>query len=199
MPLHPKFIIFFQKLQIFTSFNFSQKFSYFDKFPKFSIYHQSVRGITFSIFYHIHINLQYTLDKVFFASSYTSSSKTLLTRPNLVTSSPFFAGPSLASLAIVSVLWQSCGKPSTKFPHGGLVECLFIQNLSFSFKNFKFSHLSIFPRNFHILINSQNFRYIINLFVALRFPYFITSTSIFNTRLTRFSLRLHILHRAKPC
>ena len=39
---------------------------------------------------------------------------------------PFCAGPSLAGLATVSV-WQSCGKPSTKFPHGGLVEWLTIK------------------------------------------------------------------------
>ena len=62
----------------------------------------------------------------------------------------FFAGPTLAGLATVSVilyekeeyfhstshysssretsaLWQSCGKPSTKFPHRGLVEWLFIK------------------------------------------------------------------------
>ena len=39
--------------------------------------------------------------------------------------SSFCAGPSLPGLATVSV-WQSCGKPSTKFPHGGLVECLLI-------------------------------------------------------------------------
>ena len=44
---------------------------------------------------------------------------------------PFCAGPSLPGLANVSV-WQSCGKPSTKFPHGGLVECLFIAHISIS-------------------------------------------------------------------
>ena len=33
-------------------------------------------------------------------------------------------GPTLARLAMVLV-WRACGKPSTKFPHGGLVECLF--------------------------------------------------------------------------
>ena len=46
----------------------------------------------------------------------------------------FCAGPSLPGLATVSV-WQSCGKPSTKFPHGGLVECLFILSwFCFSFQ-----------------------------------------------------------------
>ena len=39
-------------------------------------------------------------------------------------------------------LWQSCGKPSTKFPHGGLVECLFV----LTFAIFLFSKL----KNFHI-------------------------------------------------
>ena len=34
-------------------------------------------------------------------------------------------GPTLVQIDTVSV-WQSCGKPSTKFPHGGLVECLSI-------------------------------------------------------------------------
>ena len=38
-------------------------------------------------------------------------------------------GPTLARLAMVLV-WQSCGKPSTKFPHGGLVECFFIPQFS---------------------------------------------------------------------
>ena len=28
-------------------------------------------------------------------------------------------------------LWQSCGKPSTKFPHEELVECLFIPCTSY--------------------------------------------------------------------
>ena len=28
-------------------------------------------------------------------------------------------------------VWQSCGKPSTKFPHGPLVECLLISLTSF--------------------------------------------------------------------
>ena len=60
-------------------------------------------------------------------------------------------GSTLARLATVLVLlsigntpalrvtWQSCGKPSTKFPHGGLVECLCIPGL-----------LDIFPGNSHI-------------------------------------------------
>ena len=33
-------------------------------------------------------------------------------------------GASLTPIHIGSV-WQACGKPSTKFPHGGLVECPF--------------------------------------------------------------------------
>ena len=65
--------------------------------------HQSSAGMFFLTKYHIHIDLQHTLNKVFFAFSYTSSIKTLSTRPMLATSSPFCAGPSLASLAIVSV------------------------------------------------------------------------------------------------
>ena len=47
----------------------------------------------------------------------------------------------------IAPVWQSCGKPSTMFPHGGLVECLFIQNTSSFF--FLKSHLFIcFHRNF---------------------------------------------------
>ena len=32
-------------------------------------------------------------------------------------------GPVLLSIGNTPALWQSCGKPSTKFPHGELVEC----------------------------------------------------------------------------
>ena len=88
---------------------------------------------------------------------------------------PFFAGPSLASLAIVSV-WQSCGKPSTKFPHGGLVECLSIPQLScLSFlKNSKNSKiLDIFLK---ILIFSK-FLEIWNLMEPM---FFITFSSFYH-------------------
>ena len=51
--------------------------------------------------------------------SWRRSSKTLSTRPISFTSLPFCAGPGLVGLAIVSI-WHSCGKPSTKFPHGDL-------------------------------------------------------------------------------
>ena len=66
--------------------------------------HQSGAGISSLRFYHIHIDLRYTLDKVFFGFSWRSSFKTLSTRLNSGGVVPFFAGPSLASLAIVSVL-----------------------------------------------------------------------------------------------
>ena len=66
--------------------------------------HQSDAGVCFLTFYHIHINLQYTLDNVFFGFSLRSSIKTWSTRLFSVNVVPFFAGPSLASLAIVSVL-----------------------------------------------------------------------------------------------
>ena len=42
-------------------------------------------------------------------------------------------------------IWQSCGKPSTKFPHGGLVECLSSHNFLSSLlkiQNFIFSIFS---------------------------------------------------------
>ena len=130
MPLHPThFLSFaFVKFKIFILFSFLSEILVFSKFPNFLIYHQSGQGITFFMFYHIHINLQHTLDKIFFTSSRTSSSKNLSTRPNLVFSSPFFAGPSLASLAIVSVLCRAGGKPSTWFPPVGLVELYFPSN-----------------------------------------------------------------------
>ena len=53
--------------------------------------------------------------------------------------------------------WQSCGKPSTKFPHGGLVECIFIQNISycFLFENLKFSYFSSFYRKFPYFRNGK--------------------------------------------
>ena len=105
-------------------------------------------------------------------------------------------GPSLASLAIVSV-WQSCGKPSTKFPHGGLVECLFISHSS---------ELSLLEkRKFRFFWgNSHFFKILGNLephqsAQALYFLKFNTFLLIFNIRSTRFSLRLYILHRAKLC
>ena len=72
-------------------------------------------------------------------------------------------GPTLACLAMVWYysplgilllyeLWQSCGKPSTKFPHGGLVECLYIPDilLHSSQKIPKFRKFSIFLENSHI-------------------------------------------------
>ena len=36
----------------------------------------------------------------------------------------------------VAPVWQSCGKPSTKFPHGALVECLIVPHMS-SIPSFK--------------------------------------------------------------
>ena len=47
--------------------------------------------------------------------------------------SSFCAGPSLSGLGTVFSVWQSCVKPSTKFPHGGLVECLFIPYIYYPF------------------------------------------------------------------
>ena len=66
-------------------------------------------------------------------------------------------GPTPARFAMVLV-WQSCGKPSTKFPHGGLVEFPYIlyafylflykiRNL-WIFQNFlETSHFSEFPQS----------------------------------------------------
>ena len=44
-------------------------------------------------------------------------------------------------------VWQSCGKPSTKFPHGGLVECL----------------------EFNIHLSYSNLRNLIYLFISWKF------------------------------
>ena len=63
--------------------------------------------MTFWSFYHLHIHYQHTPHNQSCALFAMWSSKTLLTRS--------FLGGGLS--------WQSCSKPSTKFPHGGLVEC----------------------------------------------------------------------------
>ena len=133
MPLCPKKVLSFsfRKTSNFNIFHFFPENLIFSKFPKFLIYHQYGRDITFYIFHPIYIDLRHTLDKVFFASSYTPSSKTLLTRPISTNVVFFFAGPSQAGLAIVSVLrFQTGGKPSTWFPPVGLVE-LYVLRKSF--------------------------------------------------------------------
>ena len=43
-------------------------------------------------------------------------------------------------------VWQTCGKPSTKFPHGGLVECLFIDFINFMSFAVLLSKLHIFEK-----------------------------------------------------
>ena len=88
------------------------------------------RGITIFICYHLQIDLRYMLYKVFCALFSMWSSKTLLTRPNSTNAEPFFAGRFFFCHSIVSI-WQSCGKPSTKFPHGGLVERILNSTHSF--------------------------------------------------------------------
>ena len=98
-------------------------------------------------------------------------------------------------------VWQSCGKPSTKFPHGGLVECLSIPQLScLSFlKNSKKSKiLDIFLK---ILIFSKFLEIwnLIDLTLEFTFLEIITSILIFNIRSTRFSVGFLQGHRAKPC
>ena len=74
-------IISFLKIPNFHIFQFFLENSHFSKFPKILKYHQSGRRIMFSIFYHTHVDLQYSLDKVFFAL-FARSSKTLITRQN---------------------------------------------------------------------------------------------------------------------
>ena len=56
----------------------------------------------------------------------------------------------------VNSIWQSCGEPSTKFPHGGLVECLLIahtSHLSISRTHVFFHFFSIFPKNLDFFRN----------------------------------------------
>ena len=105
-------------------------------------------------------------------------------------------GPTLARLSNVSV-WQLCGKPSTKFPHGGLVECLPIPRTSYfpRLKNLFF----LFFLEFRIFHNFQKNRDIISLVVTLRFSCLNTFILIFDIRSTRFSLGFLEVHRAKPC
>ena len=75
-------------------------------------------------------------------------------------SSSFSAGPSLPGLATVSVL-EAGGKPSTWFPHGGLVECL-LKKIKFSkqIKNLKkiLKFLKIF-KNLHFFKNFRKLKY----------------------------------------
>ena len=96
-------------------------------------------GIASSTFCYIYSNLQYSGQEILCVFS-------SITMPNMVNSIKkciglsFCAGPSLSGLATVSV-WQSCGKPSTWFPHGGLVECAHT-NKKYFFKKIK--NLKIF-------------------------------------------------------
>ena len=73
------------------------------------------------------------------------------------------------------VLWQSCGKPSTKFPHGGLVECLIIPHTFYlslkKIANSKFLHIFL---KFLIFSKFENFRDIMDLALALPFSPFVT-------------------------
>ena len=112
---------------------------------------------------------------------------------------PFSAGPSLASLAIVSV-WQSCGRPSTNFPHGELDEFLLmsrpfyiflLKNLKLSFFLF-FLEMPIFPKFLEIWNT-------INLARAFALSDFITSISIFDIRSTRFSVGFLEGYLAEHC
>ena len=75
----------------------------------------------------------------------------LLTNIIIMVKSTGVRGPTLARLAMVLV-WQSCGKPSTKFPHGGLVECLYFPNLLYnsSLKLQNFENFQYFHENSHI-------------------------------------------------
>ena len=106
-----------------------------------------------------------------------SIEQNLVNSNKFATSLSFCAGPSLPGLAT----GQSCGKPSTKFPHGGLVECLFIQHTSYlsllsylKISNFQFFHVEML-----IFRNCPKPWNIIGLVVALRFWCFNTPILIF--------------------
>ena len=96
-------------------------------------------------------------------------------------------------------VWQSCGKPSTKFPHGGLVECLFIPHTSYLSlsRNSKFQIFRYFLENSHFFEISGNLEPH-GSGAGIVFLHFITFILIFNIRSTRFSVRFLQGHRAKP-
>ena len=122
----------------------------------------------------------------------------LVNSTTFCSSLPFFADPSLAGLAIVSV-WQSCGKPSTKFPHRGLVECSFIEN--------EISNKELLSEVEHFKNSSKIFIFLKFLKICdlngealtLAFLPFITSISICNIRSTTFSVHFSQCDNAKSC
>ena len=65
----------------------------FSKFPKILGYHKPRRDFVIFMFKYIHINLQYTLDKVFCALFTMSSIKTLITRQNFALVHHFLRAP----------------------------------------------------------------------------------------------------------
>ena len=92
-------------------------------------------------------------------------------------------GPTLARLATVSVLlsigntpalWQSCGQPSTKCPHG-LVECLFISN---PFLIMVFFLPSIKIESFEKYRFSRNFNFLENTEISWTWPWHYVSHSL---------------------
>ena len=95
--------------------------------------------------------------------------------------------------------WRfTAGSTSTQFPHGALVECLSNHPFLLFLKSSNFHLFSIFLK-FIICSKFLEICDPINLALALTFLHLITSIWIFNIHSTRFSLRLHVLHGAKPC
>ena len=70
----------------------------------------------------------------------------------------FCAGLGLSGLITASVC-TSCGKPSTWFPHGGLVECLLIKKMKFSKKMKNFEKILTFFKFLNFSKISKNLIY----------------------------------------
>ena len=87
-------------------------------------------------------------------------------------------------------VWQSCGKPSTKFPHGGLVECFSIPTIYFK-GCYTFLEIPFFFKNWHFFSEISFFRHSpvgwdpMDLTLALSFIHFYTNIQIFNIFWTR--------------
>ena len=92
LSFNTSYLPFLPHLEFVHLFLFFLKFPFFI-FSKILKYHRPDRGITFFIFKHTHIDLRYTLDKVFCGFSSRPSSKTLSTRQISGNAPLFFAGP----------------------------------------------------------------------------------------------------------
>ena len=94
-------------------------------------------------------------------------------------------------------VWQACGKPSTKFPHGGLVECpsFFSRSLKF----LQFLYISNFHKKWRFYWNShsKNLRCDGTYFFSLPSRALIISKLIFDIRSTTNLKHFSSCHGAK--